>query len=207
MRWVSTCVRRVTVEVLEPLGNLVAPNLCEVCGDAAPRSDALCPTCHRALLPYRPYGFQTGPLRHRQDTAVMYRDPGMFGRSAQFPPQALRKRLRELYMVQTIRFTVIKTVIPSIGIVDDLVGNRDFTRMLAGNNYADGVYRDDAVDAERFERRQVGPIVDSMRRNEKPVAVPGQQKHRPVAIVQLTLRARGVTEFGRETLLVSIFAE
>ena len=137
----------------------------------------------------------------------MYRDPGMSGRSAQFPPQALHKRLRELYMVQIIRFTVVKTVIPSIGIVDDLLGNGDFTGMPAGSDDPDGVYRDDACDVERFERCQVGPIVDAMRRREKPVAVTGQQEHRLLAIIELAQRARGIPEFGRETMLPGIFAE
>jgi hypothetical protein len=86
-------------------------------------------------------------------------------------------------MLQGIGITVVDTVIPSPGIVDQLVWHGQLAWLQGVADDANGIDRDNAANLQLLQCLQVGPVVDAMRRDLQVVTVPRDQVDEPLSIV------------------------
>src|SRR6185312_13424529 len=121
-------------------------------------------------------GFQPRPLRGSVTAAVDHRDAGAMRGVQQGAPQRLRVRLTEFGMQHRFAIGVAKTGSAPRGVIDQLVGNREYPRTHVVANAAHRIHADHAPHAEFVQGIDIGAIVDAMRRNRMPFAMACEER-------------------------------
>src|SRR5690606_41758612 len=87
------------------------------------------------------------------------------GRVQDLPPQGRAERFGEIDVVETSGTAVVNTVIPSIGVVDQLVRDGKLPGAELGPDYSHRIEREDVPHSEEFQGGQVRPVVYAVRGN------------------------------------------